>query len=123
MLGAILARGRRTVTSWIRAAGLSQEFRPCSTTVSAAGKRTDGVAARLVHGVVKPLLAGVSRLVFGIDDTPTPCRGVPGKRPAGKRGPNRTYGPSRIELAKRAGQKRGWRSGTFELSGKAVVKS
>src|SRR5829696_1891587 len=75
LLGAILARGRRTVTSWIRAAGLSQEFRPCYATVSAAGKRADGIAARLVHGVVKPLLAGVSRLAFAIDDTPTPRYG------------------------------------------------
>ena len=40
-LGAVLARGRRTVTSWIRAAGLSDEYRPCYTTVAAAGKRAD----------------------------------------------------------------------------------
>ena len=40
-LGAILARGRRTVTSWIRAAGLSGEYRQCYTTVAAAGTRTD----------------------------------------------------------------------------------
>jgi hypothetical protein len=76
-LGAILARGRRTVTSWIRAAGLSGEFRPCYTTVAAAGRHADGIAARLVQAVVKPLVAGVDRLVFAIDDTPTerygPC--------------------------------------------------
>lgn len=70
-LGAILARGRRTVTSWIRAAGLSGEYRRCYTTVAAAGKRADAIAARLAHAVVKPLLAGVSRLVFALDDTPT----------------------------------------------------
>jgi hypothetical protein len=63
------------VTSWIRAASLFQEFRPCYTTVSAAGKRADGVAARLVHAVIKPLLAGMSRLVFALDDTPTPRYG------------------------------------------------
>lgn len=74
-LGAILARGRRTVTSWIRAAGLSAEYRPCYTTVSAAGKRADGIAARLAHGVVKPLLVGMTRLVFALDDTPTPRYG------------------------------------------------
>lgn len=239
------------MTSWIRAASLSQEFRPCYTTVSAVGKRTDGVAARLVHAVVKPILGSMSRLVFALDDTPTPrygplvqgagvhhnptpgpaggpfvyghvwvvlgllaahplwgmialpllarlyvrqkdlgaidkrhrpafatklelavelvrwakvwlgflgkplwvvadgayakaaflkpqvawgvvvvsrlrkdaaLWGVPGKRPAGKRGPNRKYGQNRIELAKRAGQKRGWKTGTFELSGKTAVK-
>ena len=47
-LGAVLARGRRTVTSWIRAAGLSDQFRPCYTAVAAAGKQADRIAARLV---------------------------------------------------------------------------
>jgi hypothetical protein len=250
LLGAILARGRRTVTSWIRAAGLSREFRPCYTTVAAAGKRADGVAARLAHGVLKPILAGMGRLVLGIDDTPTerygprvqgagvhhnPCPGpanspyvyghvwvvlgllaahpawgvialpllarlyvrrknlgsidprhrpafrtklelavelvrwavawlgllgrplwavvdgayakgpflkplirlgvtvvsrlrrdaalrtVPAARP-GKRGRPRIYGEHRVELAKRAGQRRGWVSGTFTLYGKATRK-
>jgi hypothetical protein len=74
-LGAVLARGRRTVTCWVRAAGLSAEFRPCYTAVSAAGKRADGVAVRLAHEVVKPLLAGMSRLVLALDDTPTPRYG------------------------------------------------
>jgi hypothetical protein len=41
LLGAVLARGRRTVTGWIRAAGLSREYQPCDTTVAAAGKRAD----------------------------------------------------------------------------------
>src|SRR5215212_9294839 len=63
-LGAILARGRRTVTRWITAAGLGAEFRPCYTTVAAAGKKTDGIAVRLVYEVVKPLLAGLNRLVL-----------------------------------------------------------
>jgi hypothetical protein len=29
--GAVLARGRRTVTSWIRAAGLSSKYQSCYT--------------------------------------------------------------------------------------------
>jgi len=71
LVGAILARGRRAVTSWVRAAGLSDEYRPCYTTVAAAGNRADAVAARLVHEVVKPLVAAAGRLTFAIDDTPT----------------------------------------------------
>src|SRR3954464_12924355 len=71
-VGAILARGRRTVTSWIRAAGLSDEYRPCYTTVSAAGKRADSIAARLLCEVVKPLVADTDRLTFALDDAPTP---------------------------------------------------
>jgi hypothetical protein len=74
-VGAVLARGRRTVTSWVRAAGLSDEYRACYTTVAAAGKRTDRMAARLAHEVVKPLVAGAARLTFALDDTPTPRYG------------------------------------------------
>jgi hypothetical protein len=51
LLGAILARGRRTVTGGIRVAGLSGQFRPCYTTVAAAGKKADHVAARLALAV------------------------------------------------------------------------
>src|SRR5262245_30420414 len=71
LVGAVLARGRRTVTSWIRAAGLSAEYRRCYATVSAAGKRTDLVAAHLAHEVAKPLVADDDRLTFALDDTPT----------------------------------------------------
>jgi hypothetical protein len=46
-LGAVAARGGRTITSWIRAAKLSDQFRPCYTAVAAAGKKADSIAARL----------------------------------------------------------------------------
>ncbi len=239
------------MTSWIRAAGLSDEYRPCYVTVAAAGKRADLVAARLAHRVVKPLVADSGRLTFAVDDTPTerygrhvqgagvhhnPCPGpagspfvyghvwvvlgllaghptwgvialpllarlyvrrkdlpridpphrppfrtklelaadllrwavswlgflgkavwvvadgayakapflkpmrslgvtvvsrlrrdsalwtAPGPRPAHRRGRTRIYGEHRIDLAKRAGQHRGWVTGTFDQYGKTTVK-
>src|SRR5689334_19670973 len=70
-LGAVLARGRRTVTSWIRAARLSDQFRPCYTAMAAAGKKADSIAGRLTLEAVKPLVAGANRLLLGLDDTPT----------------------------------------------------
>src|SRR6059058_4363811 len=70
-LGAVLARGRRTVTSWIRAAKLSDQFRPCYTAVAAAGKGADRIARRLLTEVVRPLLKGATRLTLALDDTPT----------------------------------------------------
>jgi hypothetical protein len=249
--GAVLARGRRTVTSWIRAAGLSAQFRPCYTTVAAAGKKADSVAARLALAAVKPPVAEAPRLTLALDDTPTqrygphvqgagihhnptpgpagspylyghifvvlgllathpawgtmalpllarlyvrkkdlpgidpkhrpefrtklelavellrwaslwlgllgkplwvvadgayakapflkPARSlgltvvsrlrrdaalwsVPGPKPPGRRGPAPTYGDRRIELAKRAGQRRGWTTGVFALYGEPTVK-
>ncbi|WP_406694115.1 hypothetical protein V5E97_24015 [Singulisphaera sp. Ch08] len=47
-LGAVLACGRRTVTSWIRAARLSDHFQHCYTAVAAAGKKTETITAYLV---------------------------------------------------------------------------
>jgi len=70
-LGAVLAAGRRTITAWIRAAGLSADYKPVYTAVAAAGARADRIAARLARAVVRPLLAGPARLTLALDDTPT----------------------------------------------------
>jgi hypothetical protein len=43
----------------------------CSTTVAAAGKQAETIAARLVHEAVKPWVAGKTRLTLALDDTPT----------------------------------------------------
>jgi hypothetical protein len=69
--GAVLARGRRTVTTWIRAAKLSGRYQSCYIAVAAAGKRADRIARRLLTEVVQPLLAGTERLTLALDDTPT----------------------------------------------------
>jgi hypothetical protein len=71
LLGAVLARGRRTVTAWIRAAGLSARFHSCYTAVAAVGKKSDHAAARLLNDAVKPLLVDQGRIMLGLDDTPT----------------------------------------------------
>ena len=67
--GILFARGRRTVTSWFRAAGITDDFRPAYHTVCAVGHCTDRMALSTLHAV-KPLLQG-RRLLVAIDDTPT----------------------------------------------------
>jgi hypothetical protein len=250
-LGAVLARGRRTVTSWIRAAQLGDQYQSCYLAVAAAGKHADQIAWRLFVEVVRPLLAGSTQLTLALDDTPikrygphvqgagvhhNPTPGpagspyvyghvfvvlgllvthktwgaialpllsrlyirkkdlpaiaakhrpafrtklemavemlrrvhpwlnplklptwlvtdgayatkevlkpaqalgiivvsrlrkdaalwsLPGPKPAGRRGPAPTYGKDVVDLAKRAGQRRGWSTDTFELYGEVVVK-
>jgi hypothetical protein len=81
-LGALLARCRRTVTSWIRAAQLGDQFRLCDTTVAAAGKKADSIATRLVLEAIKPLVAGAERLTIALDDTPTERYGPHVQAPA-----------------------------------------
>ena len=47
---------------------------------------------------------------------------VPPTKPAGRRGPQARYGSAALDLAKRAGQSRGWQTGTFTLYGKQTQK-
>jgi hypothetical protein len=70
LLGVLFAHGRRTVTSWFRAAGITAEYRQAYVTVCAAGRRVDHLAVSAV-GAVAPLL-DKGRLLLAIDDTPTP---------------------------------------------------
>src|SRR5258707_14134642 len=56
LCGALFARGRRTVTSWFRAAGITREFRPAYSALWAAGRHAGFLAFRLLRCVLGPLL-------------------------------------------------------------------
>src|SRR3978361_720221 len=67
-LGMLLAGGRRTVTSWFRAAGITAEFRAAYNTVRACGRRADRMAVPVLRAVETILPPG--RLRLALDDTP-----------------------------------------------------
>src|SRR5437763_1113699 len=69
LLGMLLASGRRTVTSWFKAAGLWGDWRQGYVTVCACGRDVEHLALTVVH-TAEPVL-GRKRLLLGIDDTPT----------------------------------------------------
>jgi len=73
LLGSLFARGRRTVTSWFRPAGITTDFRRAYSALWAAGRRAEDLAFRLLRGVLAPLLALApgDHLLFALDDTPT----------------------------------------------------
>ena len=79
LAGALFARGRRTVTSWFRATGITTDFRRAYWALWAAGRRAENPAFRLLRGPLAPLLALApgDHLLFALDDTPTarygPC--------------------------------------------------
>src|SRR5262249_34842400 len=97
-LGAVLARGRRTVTSWIRAAGLGDQFRPCYTAVAAAGKKAETIAAYLV-------LSG--RTALGRDRAADarpgrhPDEAIRAARPGGRRASQPDPRPGRVAVCLR----------------------
>jgi hypothetical protein len=73
LLGALFARGRRTVTSWLRAAGIGADFRRGYAALWSAGRRAEALAYRLLGCALKPLMRLLpgEHLLFAIDDTPT----------------------------------------------------
>jgi hypothetical protein len=77
LLGVLFARGRRTVTSWLRAAGIATDFRRAYSALWAAGRRSQALGYRLLGRALLPLMRQASgeRLLFAIDDTPTPRYG------------------------------------------------
>jgi hypothetical protein len=76
LLGCLFASGRRTVTSWFRAGGITTEFRPAYHAVHSLGRRRGRLALATLD-TVQPCLAGSRRLLVSIDDSPTarygPC--------------------------------------------------
>jgi DDE superfamily endonuclease len=77
LAGALFARGRRTVTSWFRAAGITDDYRRAYNTLWSAGRNAQTLACGLLSCALMPLLrlAPGERWLFAIDDTPTPRYG------------------------------------------------
>jgi DDE superfamily endonuclease len=73
LAGLLFAKGRRTVASWFRAAGITDAYRPAYATVRACGREANHLALSTLHAA-RPLLGG-GRLTVALDDTPTPRYG------------------------------------------------
>src|SRR5947209_19213931 len=67
LLGVLLASGRRTASSWFRAAGITDDFRPAYHTVYAVGRRVDQLAIT-AWLTARPCLTTSRRLLLAIDD-------------------------------------------------------
>src|SRR4051812_16170924 len=80
LTGILFAKGRRTATSWFRAAAITDDFRNAYNTVCATGRESDRVAISVLQRV-RPLL-GPRRLRLAID-APPPARSGPHVEGAG----------------------------------------
>jgi hypothetical protein len=108
LCGALFGRGRRTVTSWFRAAGITDEYRQAYGALWAAGRRAEALAYRLLGAALLPRMRGTpgDRLCFAIDDTPTarygPCvqgAGIHHNPTPGPAGEKFVYGHVWVTLA------------------------
>ena len=70
LVGILFAQGRRTVTSWLRAAGVSDDFQDYYYFLAPLGRKSKSVATQLFALVLRRLPLP-DRLLAVIDDSPT----------------------------------------------------
>lgn len=70
LVGILFAHGRRTVTTWLRAAGVSDDFQDYYYFLAPLGRKAKSVATRLLILVLRRLPLP-ERLLAVIDDSPT----------------------------------------------------
>jgi hypothetical protein len=70
MMGVLFAHGRRTVTTWLRAAEVTPDYQDYYYFLAALGRKTKSVAAELLALILRTLPLP-DRLLVVIDDTPT----------------------------------------------------
>ena len=70
LVGILFAGGRRTVTTWLRAAGVSVDFQDYYYFLACVGRKCEPIAAQLAVLVLQTLPLP-ERLLLVIDDSPT----------------------------------------------------
>jgi len=70
MTGILFANGRRTVTTWLRAAGVSDDYQDYYYFLTSVGRKSESIASQLVVLLLRALPLP-ERLLLVIDDSPT----------------------------------------------------
>ena len=69
--GIFFAQGRRTVSSWLRAAGISDDYEDYYYSLSSLGRKVRSLASLLLIQVVRAIPLGDDRVLLAVDDSPT----------------------------------------------------
>jgi len=69
--GIIFAKGRKTVTSWFRAAGIRQQYKAFYYFIGSIGRKTEIVATVLFEIMISLIYRKQQRVLMAIDDGPT----------------------------------------------------
>jgi hypothetical protein len=71
MIGILFAKGRKTVTSWFRAAGIVRQYKAYYYFIGAIGRKTQAIATVLFEIVTGYIFQRKNRVLMAIDDTAT----------------------------------------------------
>ena len=69
--GIVFAKGRKTITSWFRAAGISKRYKAFYYFVGSIGQKTEIIATVLFEIMIKLVYKNQDRVLMAIDDSPT----------------------------------------------------
>jgi len=69
--GIIFAKGRKTITSWFRAAGITERYKAFYYFVGSIGQKTEIIATVLFEIMIKLVYKNQDRVLMAIDDSPT----------------------------------------------------
>lgn len=69
--GIVFANGRRTITSWLRAAGIGDTYEAFYYFIGALARKSEVLATVLLEIVMKRVLTNDTRVLMALDDSPT----------------------------------------------------
>jgi hypothetical protein len=72
IFGAMLfARGRKTITSWLRAAGINRRYKAYYYFIGSLAQKTENIASELLKIMIKRIYKNRNTILAAIDDSPT----------------------------------------------------
>ena len=71
MIGILFAKGRKTITSWFRAAGIIRQYKAFYYFIGAIGRKTETIATVLFEIMINGIYQKQNRILMAIDDTAT----------------------------------------------------
>ena len=69
--GIVFAKGRKTITSWFRVAGITERYKAFYYFVGSIGQKTEIIATVLFEIMIKLVYKNQDRVLMAIDDSPT----------------------------------------------------
>jgi len=68
----LFAKGRRTITSWLRAAGINSCYKAFYYFIGSLGNKTENIATELFKIMIHRIYKNIETVHVAIDDSPTP---------------------------------------------------
>ena len=71
----LFAKGRKTITNWLRAAGINHRYKAFYYFIGSLGKKTENIATKLFEIMINQIYKKANTVLVAIDDSPTPRYG------------------------------------------------